>query len=348
MTSNNSDTPDAERPLFKAKATRRAVALTDLVTRDEIVGGHTRLRLFRPALASVDLVDWLQSHRVEIDTAMREYGGVLFRGFEGDMKTLFSRFVSAAIPEILQYMEGATPRTRLGDGIYTSTEFPRDQTIAQHNELSYIHHWPMRISFACKVAAERGGETPFTDVRQVLAQLDPELVRRFESKGWMLIRNYGLGLGPDWRKAYNTNDLDAVRRYCKQADIALEVFDDERIRTRQIRRAIRHHPVTGEAVWFNHVAFWHPSSLPAPVRLGLEAQFAYDELPYATCWGDGERIDDEIIEHINQAYRGSTLATPWRRGDIVLLDNMLIAHGRNPFKGSRSILVAMGQPYAGD
>lgn len=334
-----------KRPPFKAA--RRSLSAGGLVSAGEIAGGQTRIRTFTPVLPAVDLPAWFDDHRGEVEAALRSYGGVLFRGFQGELDALFPRFVKAAIPEIQPYLEGATPRTRLGDGVYTSTEFPEDQTIAQHNELSYVNHWPMRICFACKLAAAEGGATPLTDVRQVLAGLDAEVVRRFSEQGWMLIRNYGNGLGPNWRKAFNTDDIGQVKRYCADAGIELEIFDEERIRTRQVRKAIRIHPVTGEAVWFNHVAFWHPSSLHEPLRRSLQAQFAHDQLPYATCWGDGTQIDDDTIGHINRAYRQATLSTPWQPQDIMLLDNMLVAHGREPFKGARAVVVAMGQAYDG-
>jgi hypothetical protein len=32
---------------------------------------------------------------------------------------------------------------------------------------------------------------------------------------------------------------------------------------------------------------------------------------------------------------------PWRRGDLLLIDNMLTAHGRRPCTGDRRVLVAM-------
>ncbi|MDN3578324.1 TauD/TfdA family dioxygenase [Chitinimonas viridis] len=336
---------DVAARLSRLNAVRKSVAVTDLILRSELQGGQTRLRLFEPAHAAVDLIGWLQQNRPEVEAALLQYGGVVFRGFGGDGNGLFQGLVKATIPDIQPYMEGATPRTQLGEGVYTSTEFPHDQTIAQHNELSYVMRWPMKICFACRTAPAQGGETPLTDVRRVLANLDPAIVQQFSERGWMLIRNYGNGLGPSWRKAFNTDDLDEVRRYCAQSDIALEIFDEEHIRTRQVRPAIRQHPVSAEHVWFNHIAFWHPSSLPEPVRQGLLAQFAHDALPYATCWGDGQQIDDGIIAHINAAYRQATLVTPWQQGDMVLLDNMLIAHGRNPFQGPRAIVVAMGQPY---
>lgn len=332
----------------RIQAVRRAMSPVELVRRSEIAGGQTRLRLVTPAHPKVDLAAWLRANQKEVDAALLEYGGILLRGFEGAWDELFPRVVQSTIRELQPYLEGATPRTALGEGVYTSTEFPEDQTIAQHNELSYVNHWPMKICFGCKTAPEHGGATPLTDVRQVLANLDPELVREFAARGWMLIRNYGAGLGPGWRKVFATDSLDDVRRYCTQSGIELEILGSDRLRTRQVRPAIRRHPVSGAAVWFNHIAFWHPYSLDDTVRRGLEAQFGHDELPYATCWGDGARIERDVIDHINDAYRRATLTTPWQQGDIVLLDNMLIAHGRAPFRGKRAIVVSMGEPYPGD
>lgn len=328
-------------------ALRKPIGATELVARGEVAGGQTRLRLITPAVKAADLCAWIGANRAEVEQALRDQGGILFRGFDGGVEQLFPAFVKSVIAEVQPYLEGATPRTRIGEGVYTSTEFPDDQCIAQHNELSYVNRWPMKICFACRVPASAGGATPLTDVRAVLANLDGALVREFERRGWMLIRNYGAGLGPGWRKVFNTDDIGAVRHYCDAAGITLEVFGDERIRTRQVRQAVRRHPHTGEPVWFNHIAFWHPHSLNPALRKGLEAQFALDELPYATCWGDGEPIADAIIDEINQAYQRATMREPWREGDIVLLDNMLIAHGRDPFTGPRSVVVSMGEPYPG-
>jgi alpha-ketoglutarate-dependent taurine dioxygenase len=322
------------RRVVLSSATRVAV--------EEIRGGETTIKVVLPLVPALDLASWIQHHQERIAEWLARCGGVLWRGFDLDLDTAFQPCAAALIGTFQPYHEGATPRTRLSHGIYTSTEFPSDQVIAQHNELSYTTHWPQRISFACREPALSGGETPLTDVRRVLANLAPALVARFVELGWMLVRNYGNGLGPSWQKAFNATSLAEVQEYCAKADIELEIFDAQRIRTRQRRPAIRQHPLTGEAVWFNHVAFWHPGSLELSVRAGLLAQFRAAELPYYTCWGDGTVIDDAVIAQINRAYERATLTTPWQRNDVLLLDNMLIAHGRRPFTGPRSVIVAMG------
>jgi hypothetical protein len=40
------------------------------------------------------------------------------------------------------------------------------------------------------------------------------------------------------------------------------------------------------------------------------------------------------------------VAFPWQKGDILLLDNMLVAHGRAPYAGPRKVVVAMAEPVS--
>ncbi len=114
------------------------------------------------------------------------------------------------------------------------------------------------------------------------------------------------------------------------------------MRTRQVRRAIVAHPQTREEVWFNHVAFWHISSLKASLRSVFLAEFVEADLPYNTYYGDGSPINNDIVAQIREAYSAETVAFPWQAGDVLFLDNMLVAHGRSPYEGQRRVVVAMG------
>jgi alpha-ketoglutarate-dependent taurine dioxygenase len=272
---------------------------------------------------------------------------MLFRGFDVSSKGKFECWLRAVCPQLMRYTEGATPRTELGDKIYTSTEYPHDQVIALHNELTYVKPWPMKIAFFCEQPAERKGETPVADVRTVHHLIAPVVREKFERKGWMLVRNFGDGLSLPWQETFHTSNRADVEDYCKRALIATEWKSRDRLRTRQVRAAIRRHPANGEKVWFNHVAFWHISSLEKHVREALQRVFTEEDLPYNTYYGDGEEIETGVVEHITEAYRKQTIEFRWQKGDILLLDNMLVAHGRNSYEGERKVLVGMGEPYEG-
>jgi hypothetical protein len=110
--------------------------------------------------------------------------------------------------------------------------------------------------------------------------------------------------------------------------------------------AIVEPPLSGSLplVIINHVETYHLSSLPlAAVRRNLSLED--DVLPLEVSYEDGSPIDNETARRIRLALREETVTFPWRRGDVLVLDNMLIAHGRRPFTGDRCVFVAMGNSY---
>jgi alpha-ketoglutarate-dependent taurine dioxygenase len=106
------------------------------------------------------------------------------------------------------------------------------------------------------------------------------------------------------------------------------------------------HPETGEMIWFNHATFFHVSTLEKDIREKLIRELGEENLPTNTYYGDGCPIEDSVLEALREAYQAEKVAFPWKRGDVLLLDNMLVAHGRNPYVGPRRICVTMSDPYS--
>lgn len=318
----------------------------EMVRVGSLPGGGPLPLVVEPNFGKVDLAEWAANSRDFIAHSLLKHGGLLLRGFGLKDQGDFDRFLSAIELPRMHYMEGATPRTELREKIYTSTEYPADQSIALHNELNYVITWPMKIFFFCVTAAETGGETPIADVRRVYDRISPETRARFHEHGWMLVRNFGEHLSLPWQMSFRVSSQAEMEDYCRRARVECIWKKNGDLETRQVRPAVRRHPQTGEWVWFNHVAFWHNSSLDPEVRKMFLTEFSLDDLPYNTYYGNGEPISDEVAEEIREAYRQETVAFPWLEGDLLMMDNMLVAHGRNPFSGSRKILVAMGEPCA--
>ena len=74
--------------------------------------------------------------------------------------------------------------------------------------------------------------------------------------------------------------------------------------------------------------------------------FREEDLPRNAFYGDGSKIEASVLEEINEIYQQETVTFPWQEGDILMLDNMLVAHGRKPFIGPRKVLVGMAEPFS--
>jgi alpha-ketoglutarate-dependent taurine dioxygenase len=301
--------------------------------------------VIEPQTPDLNLVAWVENNRELIERKLLECGALLFRGFEVEGISRFEQFARTISGELLDYYERAAPRREVGSRIYTSTEFPADQSIPLHHEMAYSHNWPAKIWFFCVQPAQQGGSTPIANGREIFKLIGPKVKERFIEKGVMYVRNYGAGLDMSWQEAFQTNDRSVVELYCRNAHIQFEWGEGDRLRTCQVRQAVVRYPKTGEMIWFNHAHLFHSSNLPAEVRDALLSEFKDNEIPRNAFYGDGSPIESSILNEIRDLYERSAVIFPWRRGDILMLDNFLVSHGREPFVGPRKILVAMADLY---
>ncbi|MFF9061092.1 TauD/TfdA family dioxygenase [Streptomyces sp. NPDC014882] len=303
-----------------------------------------------PVLLTPELPDlvgaraWLSEQRAAIRTELLRHGHLLVRGLPIARPEEFAELRDVLVERRAAYKEKATPRSAYGDDVYSSTDLPPAQPIHLHNENSYTLDFPGLLVFCCLEAPEKGGATTVADVREVLAALPPGLVERFREAGWLLTRNYHSHVGLPWPTAFATDRREAVEEYCARNLIGFEWTGESGLRTVQRRSALVRHPVTGEEVWFNHAAFWSRWSLDEEVLEVLAMTYGEDGLPFDTAFGDGTELTAEDVAALNAAYDTSTRRESWQPGDLMLVDNVLSAHGRDAYQGSRKILVAMGEP----
>jgi alpha-ketoglutarate-dependent taurine dioxygenase len=286
------------------------------------------------------LCDYLADSE-KIDKLLVAEKALAFRGFRispGQFERVSDMLLRARSP----YVHGNSPRTAVGDKIYTSTEYPPELTISMHNELSYAAAWPSRLLFFCETAAATGGATPVADGVGWLESLDGEVKDAF-SGGIRYIQNLhgGHGLGRSWQDTFETSDKAKVEAYLSAAEATWE-WSSSGLRVTQVRPATTRHPVTDDEVWFNQADQWHlATAVDSETAAALAEIMPEEEMPQSVRFADGTPIPDDYVRQIQRRGLESAVNHDWHPGDLLLIDNVLIAHGRRPYTGGRRVLVAM-------
>lgn len=308
--------------------------------------GTTTLPFVVEAGSTADLVDLIEHDRDALRGALDEHGAILFRGFAVGGVDGLQATVNALSGETLHYTEASSPRTAIHGNVYTSTDHPSEEEIFLHNECSYQDTWPMSLYFYCVRPPETLGSTPLADTRRLYRAIDPAVREEFARRRWSLTRNYQPNFGIPWRDVFGTGTREGVEAYCRLHGLVPEWTGQDTLRTRVVRDALHRHPRTGEEVWFNHITFFHVTTLPEDVQEGLLALFGEEGLPTNTYYGDGGRIPDDVMEHLRSCYQDAKVRFDWRKDDVLVVDNMLSSHAREPYTGDRSIAVAMAEPHS--
>ena len=332
---------DLKRNLLR-NASRQRIKRAESVVKTSYLSGCEALPLvIEPAMEDVELAEWASHNFSFIETELLKHGALLFRNFRIASVSEFERCASTICPELFSEY-GDLPREQMGRSVYGSTPYPSNQTILFHNESSHLDRWPMKIWFFCVKAARAGGETPIVDCRRVYSLLPPAIKKRLAEKGIKYVRNYTEGLDVSWSDFFHTTQREQLEQQCRERGIEWQWHHND-LRTSKVRSAITQHPKTGETVFFNQLQLHHSSCLEPLVRESLLSTFGEERLPRNVYYGDGSRLEDEVMAEIGAVYEQAKVSFCWQEGDIMMLDNMLVAHGRNPFEGERKIVVALGE-----
>nr|WP_289143492.1 condensation domain-containing protein [uncultured Halomonas sp.] len=294
--------------------------------------------------ADLDAVAWATSQRDFIEQHLRKHAGILFRNFGLTTPQEFEAFAEAIQPG-LYGSYGDLPKKEGGRNTYRSTPYPERQMILYHNESSHLERWPRKQLFFCEFPSSVGGATPIVDCREMLRQLPADVVEEFERKGLLYVRTFTRNLDVSWRDFFKTDSKEEVETRLEEAGIEWQWLGDDELQTRTRCPAVVTHPVTGDRVFFNQVQLHHVSCLEPDVKEDLLGMVGQERLPRNVYFGDGSVISDEMMKVVGEAYEACAVRFDWRRGDVVMVDNMLAAHARDPYEGPRKIVVAMGDIY---
>lgn len=304
-----------------------------------------------------DFFNLLSSQKALLKQKLSKYGGILFRGFPLQNADDFAAAVRhLGFGHFVDYIGGDSPRNKLNEGVYTSTEAPPSIKIPLHNELSFVKYYPKNIYFFCETPPQAKGETIIADARKVLEAIDPAVKQRFVNKGLRYIScYYHKSLVMDWLnkiqpshktwiQVFETDSKEEVEKKCQEHEFEYQWAKNDWLQISQVRPAVMAHPETGEKVWFNqaHLYDFSPKLLGMWRYVGAKLFYCRKHTKlHQIFYADHQPIPRADLYHVMDVLDKQTVAFPWQKGDFLVLDNVLAMHGRATFEGKRRILTAM-------
>ena len=346
----------------------KPASISDLATTKTLDGSLAFVIEAKPGKADVprdELLAWMGENLQWLEERLHKHGAILFRGF----KSLrgpedFEAVMKVVSHTLLDYAGGTTPRSAVSGKIVSSTDAPAHMTIGQHQEMSYLEPseafpdpTPDKVAFFCEITPGGGGQTPLCDMRRVLEKLPKDLVKRFEDKGLMLTRQLPetkeQGYEVTWPTMFGTSDRKEAEAFAAKRGWRLEWTDDGGVRVFQKPSpTTKSHRATGEKIWFNQAHLLHREYAPwkgdflgwSPeqkaeadrLRPALSKRFFYH-----STHADGSEISVADLETIRRTIDDTTTMFFWRAGDLLICDNKLVSHGRQPYTAPRKILAAL-------
>lgn len=283
-----------------------------------------------------------------------QHGGLLFRNCPLQEPKDFAAAIRAlGLGDFIDYIGGDSPRIKVIDGVYTSTEAPPSIKIALHNELSYVKNHPKHIYFYCMIPPLIHGETIISDARKACLDIHPSVKKRFLEKGILYISRYPAKHDfirkinkshKPWSDVFETEDKKEVERKCKENGFSFTWHGNDWLEIRQVRPALTEHPITQEQVWFNQAHLFDFNARLLGMLYYLAVRLVYfrkNTLLHEVFFGDGTPIPKKDLVHILDILDQNTIYFPWQKNDMLVLDNVLSMHGRATFTGKRRVLTAM-------
>lgn len=286
-------------------------------------------------------IPWLRETAAVLREQMLLRGAVLVRGLpvHGPAGLAGVREALGITPHIPS--EAFNGRRDHGNGILAPISWPADRPICPFQESSFSRTFPSVVLTACITPPDGGGRAHLGDARRTVERLPPQVADRVRRDGWTMTRTFHDGFGISWRDAFSVPDRAALDGVLDAAGIESRWLPGGSLHTVRRLPGVVAHPATGEECWFNQLSFLNAGSLD-PVEREVMVKSFGEYLPMNTYHGDGSPPSQEDLSAIYDAYDSVKTGFQWRRGDLLITDNIIMAQGRSAYEGSPEFVVALG------
>ncbi|PWA49767.1 tauD/TfdA-like domain-containing protein [Artemisia annua] len=297
-----------------------------------------------PASNTCSFIEAIKAQKPWLESLLEKNGVIFFRGFHVETPSDFNDVVEAfGFPEA-PYLGGRAPRTKVVGRIYTANEAPPDKRISFHHEMTYVPDFPNKLFFFCEEEPGSGGETPVVlshIIYEKMKKRHPEFVSRLEEHGLTYIKIMSDEVsssyfgGSDWSSAYMTDDKNVAEERAAKQETKLEWIENGVKLITGPLPAIR---IFGKEdsrrkTWFNILTLLYSGSRNDKTQ--RPDTFAM--------YGNGDPVlEYDAIEDCFRIMDEECVIIPWKKGDVMLVNNLMVLHARQPLlKPPRRVLASL-------
>lgn len=288
-----------------------------------------------------DLAAFLKTNKPAVDAALDDAGALLFRGFEVPDPQAFDAAIEAYGEPGFTYEDSLSNavRTNVTPRVFTANEAPPSTEIFLHHEMAQTPLYPSKLFFYCEIAEMTGGATPLCRsdwVMERLAEEAPGFVERLEAEGVRYTNvmpgadDAGSGQGRSWRSTLSVDTREEAERRLRNLDYTWEWREDGSLRVTTAALPAVRDVGGGRKTFFNQ--------LIAAFRGWSDSRNSADK---SITFGNGEPIMGEAMAPVITAAEELTALCAWEPGDVALVDNYTVMHGRKPYEGKRRVLASL-------
>jgi hypothetical protein len=293
---------------------------------------------------------WAKSHEVRLKALLAEAGAILFRGFPVTTAAHFDAFASAFSYDEFTYADSLSNavRVNLTPRVFTANEAPAEVEIYLHHEMAQTPISPEKLFFCCLQPAESGGATPLCRSDWLWSEFQaqhPPWAEQFRALGLRYRMempaedNAGSGQGRSWASTLSAQTRAAAEEKLIKLGYRWQWQQDGGLVTQTpVLPAVKRLSGGAES-FYNQVL---------AANLGWQSAAREGQPPVT--FGDESLIPSAAIEVLIELAKRFTQPLAWQKGDIALVDNHRVMHGRYPYRGNtnRQVVVCLAREAAND
>ncbi|OKH52346.1 hypothetical protein NIES2101_15235 [Calothrix sp. HK-06] len=320
------------------------------------------------------LLRLLGENGTEFNELLDKYGAVLFRGFEIEDGNEFQKVLELLNIQLESvYHFGSAHRVRITDKVFTSSEAPPDTIIAPHNELNMVPWRPNILAFFCQVQPDVYGETPIINTEKLFNDLSPSLQHKIANYPQRFVRyvpKHLLGL------VFEGLSREEISKLLTEQEFDFNWEEDGSLNFECSYITLFSHPRTSRLCfclsivdclvsreWYKNIGQryslgknlyynWLPASLykeyqqrlttAATVVDGSQKRTSTLNAYFVNRNNESTTITEAEAKELGKAEWKNSAIFQWKKGDILLIDNLQVAHSRLNTAQKRKILTAFG------